>query len=226
MIGAGAALLCCSLLTAGALRPAFGDIARVTWRTRGTHIAEAKPGEKKFSVGFLPSFRERLLIHPNNLSLEIRGLRLEDSGSYEVVVDTSSDPTAPKTLQYRLWVHGDPSRPGDAVGHGGSTVTGHGGSTVTPRGVTEPRAGDPTRQDTDLGQPPEGRGGPGTCGGWGHYCELKGYLVAAVLGPLLVLVVTVHLVTRDKATELGDEVSAGSESPGTAIPLGSSPWQR
>ncbi|XP_027766339.1 uncharacterized protein LOC114072666, partial [Empidonax traillii] len=204
MLGAGVTLLCCLLVAAGALRPVVEDIARVTWRTRGTHIAEAKPREEKFSVDYLPAFRGRLLIHPANLSLEILQLRQEDSGDYEVIVDTLSHPTAPKTFRYFLQVSGDPSGPGDAAGHGGSTVT--------PPGLTEPRPGDPTRPGT-------GGGGLGTCGGWRHYCELKGYLVAAVLGPLLVLLVAVHLVTRDK-------VSAGTESPRAAIPQGWSPWQR
>ncbi|XP_050186275.1 uncharacterized protein LOC126647788 [Myiozetetes cayanensis] len=229
MLGAGATLLCCLLVAVGGLRvpvlwglqgqslsfpalsPVFEDIARVTWRTRGTHIAEAKPREKKFSVDYLPAFHGRLFIHPANLSLEIGQLRPEDSGNYEVVVDTLSDPTSPKTFQYFLRVYGEPSEPGNAAGHGGSTAT--------PPGVTEPRPGDPTTPGTGGGQPPGGREGLGTCGGWRHYCVLKGYLVAAVLGPLLVLLVIVHLVTRDK-------VSAGDESPRAAIPQGWSPWQR
>lgn len=86
---------------------ASGDIARVTWRSRGTHIAEAKPREKLFAVDYLPDFRGRLLIHPTNLSLEIRPLKREDSGRYKVVVDTLSDPTNPKTFSYFLLVRGE-----------------------------------------------------------------------------------------------------------------------
>lgn len=59
------------------------------------------------------------------------------------------------------------------------------------------------------------------------YCTVKGYLVATVLGLLLLLVAAVHIVTRDKATEGRGEVSAGpragSEPP---APQAASPWQR
>ncbi|GAB0200931.1 natural killer cell receptor 2B4-like [Grus japonensis] len=89
-----------------ALHLMSADVARVTWRSRGTHIAEAKPREKIFTIDYLPDFRGRLLIHPTNLSLEIRRLNLADSGRYKVVVDTLSDPTNPKTFHYFLLVHG------------------------------------------------------------------------------------------------------------------------
>lgn len=82
------------------------DIVRVTWMSRGTHIAEAKPREM-FTVNYLPSFRGRLLIHPTNLSLEITSLELRDSGRYKAVVDTSSNPTNPKTFSYLLVVCGE-----------------------------------------------------------------------------------------------------------------------
>lgn len=83
------------------------DIVRVTWRTKGTHIAEAKPRVRMFTTDFLPEFRGRLLIHLNSLSLEINPLQPSDSGSYEVVVDTLSDPTNPKTFHYSLLVLGE-----------------------------------------------------------------------------------------------------------------------
>ena len=96
--------------------------------------------------------------------------------------------------------------------------------------MTEPSAGDTATQGAGGGQPPGGGGGPGVCGVQDRYCVVKGYLVAAVFGPLLMLMAAVHVVTRDKATELGDEVSAGpragSEPPGITAPQGPSPWQR
>ncbi|KAK4807801.1 hypothetical protein QYF61_023634 [Mycteria americana] len=325
--------------------PTSVDIARVTWRSWGTHIAEAKPREKMFAVNYLSDFRGRLLIHPTNLSLEIRPLKLGDSGKYEVVVDTLFDPTNPKTFSYLLLVHGESedggrrvvgtklgSGPPRACPHGGGlpprelpsppiprhppldhaeeprmavwsaekfpflfrclrspaapsprgtqtpwgaaptapspdppkvgagplslkqplaprlrpcpapaggspeTATGTGdaggrsGSTVGPRGASQPHAGDATTQGTGGGQPPGGSGGPGACGVRDGYCAVKGYLVAAVFGPLLILVATIHVMTRDKATEPGDEVSAGqgvgSEPPGITAVQGPYPWQR
>ncbi|XP_072702575.1 uncharacterized protein [Ciconia boyciana] len=249
MAGARATLLCCVLLAAArglhlccgtkllkglegqslffpALRPVSEDIVRVTWRSRGTHIAEAKPREKMFTVNYLPDFRDRLLIHPTNLSLEIRLLQLGDRGKYKVVVDTLSDPTNPKTFSYLLLVHGDSPEMATGTGDAG----GHSGSTVGPRGASEPHAGDATTQSTGGGQPPGSNGGPGACGVRDHYCAVKGYLVAAVFGPLLILVATIHIMTRDKATKPGDEVSVGptvgSEPPGITAVQGPYPWQR
>lgn len=63
------------------LRPVSADIARVTWRSRGTHIAEAKPMEKTFTVNYPLDFHGRLPIHPANLSL---GIRLLNGGQREV----------------------------------------------------------------------------------------------------------------------------------------------
>uniref|UniRef100_A0A8C3JVH7 Uncharacterized protein n=1 Tax=Calidris pygmaea TaxID=425635 RepID=A0A8C3JVH7_9CHAR len=113
-----------------ALPSTSGDIARVTWRTRGTHIAEAKPRQKVFTVDYLPHFRGRLLIHPTNLSLEMGPLELEDSGLYKVVVDTFSDPTNPKTFSYFLLVYGE-SKDGGRRRRGGTGL----GFRVSPRGV-------------------------------------------------------------------------------------------
>lgn len=250
MAGAGATVLCCVLLAAaGGLRLCCGtellkglqgqslsfpalqpgevpDIARVTWRSRGLHIAEAKPRVKMFTVDYLPKFHGRLLIHPTNLSLEISPLKLEDSGRYKVVVDTLSDPTKPKTFSYLLLVHD--GWPKTAAGTG--DTGGHSGSTATPRGATEPRAGDTPTPGAGGGQPPGDGGGPEVCGVRDRYCVVKGYLVATIFGPLLILVAAVHVVTRDKATEPGDEVSAGprvgSEPPGFTAPQGPSPWKR
>ncbi|XP_065516283.1 uncharacterized protein LOC136004086 isoform X2 [Lathamus discolor] len=129
MAGSGTSLVCCVLLVAAkglclccatellkglkgqslsfpALQLLSHDIVRVTWRTKGTHIAEAKPRVRMFTADFLPEFRGRLLIHPNSLSLEINPLQPSDSGSYEVVVDTLSDPTNPQTFHYSLLVLG------------------------------------------------------------------------------------------------------------------------
>ncbi|CAM9989578.1 unnamed protein product, partial [Bubo scandiacus] len=121
-----------------ALHPMAEDIVRVTWRFQGTHIAEAKPRQKLFTVDYLPRFRGRLFIHPASLSLEIRLLKPGDGGRYEVVMDTFSDPTNPKIFSYLLLVNGDSpatmAGPGDAGGHSGSTAG--------PRGVTEPPAAD------------------------------------------------------------------------------------
>ncbi|KAM6190409.1 uncharacterized protein WM294_013906 [Sarcoramphus papa] len=222
MAGARATLLCCVLLAAaGGLRLCCGikllkglkgqalsfpamhsvsaDIVRVTWRSRGTHIAEAKPREKLFTVDYLPNFRGRLLIHPTNLSLEIRPLKLGDSGRYEVVMDTLFHPTNPKTFSYLLLVHD--GSPETAAGTG--DAGGHSRSTAEPWGVTEPSAGDTATQGASGVQPPGGGGGPGVCGVQDRYCVVKGYLVAAVFGPLLMLMAAVHVMTRDKATRAG-----------------------
>lgn len=67
-----------------------------------------------------------------------------------------------------------------------------------PRGVTEPDAGDTGTQGTGGGQPPGGSSGPEACRVQDYYCVVKGYLMATVFGLLLMLVATVHIVTRDK----------------------------
>jgi len=112
----------------------------------------------------------------------------------------------------------------------GTDEGGYGGSMAGPWGATEPRAGDATTQGAGGGQPPGDGRGPGVCEARGHYCVVKGYLVATILGLLLMLVAAVHVMTRDKATELGDEVSAGprvgSEPPGISTPWRPAPWQR
>lgn len=105
--------LCCDIkllkglkrqsLSFPALFPFFADITRVSWRSQGTHITE---DEKRFTVDYVPRFRGRQFIHPTNLSLKIRPLKLGDNGKYEVVMDTLSDPTKPKTFSYSLRVHG------------------------------------------------------------------------------------------------------------------------
>ncbi|XP_069734491.1 uncharacterized protein [Phaenicophaeus curvirostris] len=228
LAAAGGLRLCCGLMMLKGLKgqslafpslcPMSADIARVTWRSQGTHIAEAKPREMKFTVNYLPSFHNRLFIHLTNLTLEIRPLRLEDRGRYEVVVDTLSDPTRPKTFSYILEVYGDPPDDDDAEGPSGGTMG--------PWRVTEPQGGDTTTRSMDGG----GSGGPAGCGVQDNYCVVKGYLVAAVVGSLLVLVASIHIVTRDKATETGNEVSPGpgwgSEPFGISVPQGASLWQR
>ncbi|KAM9626154.1 T-lymphocyte surface antigen Ly-9-like [Morphnus guianensis] len=108
--------LCCDIkllkglkgqsLSFPALHPFFADITQVTWRSQGTHITEAKPKEKRLTIDYVPRLRGQLFIHPTNLSLEIRPPKLGDNGKYEVVVDTLSDPTKPKTFSYSLRVHG------------------------------------------------------------------------------------------------------------------------
>lgn len=85
----------------------------------------------------------------------------------------------------------------DATGDTG----GHWEATVGPWGTTKPYARDAVTEGEGGGQPPGGGGGPGTCGVQDRYCVVKGYLVTAVFGPLLMLVAAVHVATRDKATE-------------------------
>ena len=97
--------------------PASADIARVIWRNWETHIAEAKPRENRFNADYLPGLRGRLFLHPTRLSLEIRPLQLEDSGPYQVIVDTFSEPTNPKNSSYFLIVHGE-SKDGGRRGPG------------------------------------------------------------------------------------------------------------
>ncbi|XP_074784878.1 uncharacterized protein LOC141971435 [Athene noctua] len=207
-----------------ALHPMSEDIVRVTWRFQGTHIAEAKPRQKMFTVDYLPRFRGRLFIHHASLSLEIRLLKPGDSGRYEVVMDTFSDPTNPKAFSYLLLVNGD--SPTTTTGPG--DTGGHSRSTAGPRGVTEPRAADTVTWGAGGGQPPGNGGGSGGCGVQDRYCVVKGYLVAAVFGPLLLLVVAIHIMTRDKATELGVSVGprVGSEPPSITTPQGPASWQR
>ncbi|XP_065516282.1 uncharacterized protein LOC136004086 isoform X1 [Lathamus discolor] len=238
MAGSGTSLVCCVLLVAAkALQLLSHDIVRVTWRTKGTHIAEAKPRVRMFTADFLPEFRGRLLIHPNSLSLEINPLQPSDSGSYEVVVDTLSDPTNPQTFHYSLLVlDGSPLLvPGTGVTKGstGSRVDPHAasvpgtgdtkgpiGSTVDPHGALEPGAGDTGKQDTGGRQP------PGSCWAQDRYCLVKGYLMAGVFVPLVLLVAAVHIMTRDKGTKAGNGVLAGVEPPHITAPQGPSPWQR
>ncbi|XP_074931110.1 uncharacterized protein LOC142048288 [Phalacrocorax aristotelis] len=244
MAGARATLLCCVLLAAPqglclccsiklleglkdqsfffpALQHESVDIVRVTWRFQGSHIAEIKPREKMSTINYLPNFYGRLVIHPSNLSLEIRPLQLADSGSYVVVMDTLSDPTNPKTFSYLLLVCDD------LPGTGG--VGGQSRSTAEPRGPTEPWTGDITTEGAGGGEPPGGSSGMGVCRAPGQYCVVKGYCVAAVFGPLLILVATVHFVTRDKATKLGGEVPMGPRTgfspPNITTPQQPSPWQ-
>ncbi|XP_061299767.1 uncharacterized protein LOC133263913 [Pezoporus flaviventris] len=153
------------------------DIVRVTWRTKGTHIAEAKPRVRMFTTDFLPEFQDRLLIHPNSLSLQINPLQPSDSGSYEVVVDTLSDPTNPKTFRYSLLVLDGSPVPmpgtGDTKGSIRSTVDPHGPpvlgagdtkgaieSTVDPHGALVPRTG-VTKGPTGSRVDPHGASEPG-----------------------------------------------------------------
>ncbi|XP_068027317.1 uncharacterized protein [Melanerpes formicivorus] len=116
------------------------DISRVLWSTGAVHIAEAKPREKLFKVDLLPRFRRRLLLHPSNLSLEMRALREQDEGFYQLVVDTFSDPTNPRTSSYFVQVLG--SSPWTAAGP--TATGGRSRSTVGPQGVTKPHASDTT----------------------------------------------------------------------------------
>ncbi|KAM8986247.1 uncharacterized protein PRD47_018509 [Ara ararauna] len=238
MAGAGTTLACCLLLVATkglclccamellkglkgqslsfpALHLLSHDIVRVTWRTKGTHIAEAKPRVRMFTADFLPEFRGRLLIHPNNLSLEISPLKPPDSGSYEVIVDTLSDPTNPKTFHYSLLVLDGSPEPVP----GTDDTKGPIGSTVDPHGSSEPGAGDTVTQDTGGRQPPV------SCRAQDHYCLVKGYLMAGVFVPLVLLVAAVHIMTRDKGTKAGNRVLAGVEPPGITTLQGPSPWQ-
>ncbi|XP_021232417.1 uncharacterized protein LOC110387972 [Numida meleagris] len=215
MAGAGAALLCCVLLVVAgglrccrarevltgqrgrslsfpALRRVAEDIVRITWisETRGTHIAEAKPKMKEFAADFLPHFQGRLRIHPQSLSLEITELSSSDSGKYRAVVDIASSPSSPRTFSYLVLVLDHP--PGTTRGDTG----GHSRSTTGPRTSAEPRNGGGTTPGPGRGQIPGAGGAPGLCGTRGGYCTLRGYLVAAVFGPLVVLLVAVHVVTR------------------------------
>ncbi|XP_027636447.1 uncharacterized protein LOC114010995 [Falco peregrinus] len=216
MAGARATLLCWALLAAPgglqlchgmkwlegvkgqslcfpALRSISANIVRVTWRFGGTHIAEAKPTKSMFTFSLLPRFHGRLLIHPSNLSLEIRLLRLEDAGNYEVTVDTLSDPTKPKTFYYYLMVHDGSS---ETVTRTGGTG-GHSRSTVAPWEATKPHGRDTVTQGTGGGQPLDKGGRSGMCPAQNGYCVVKGYLVAVIFGLLLLVVAAVHIVTRD-----------------------------
>lgn len=84
-----------------------------------------------------------------------------------------------------------------------------------------------TTQGAGGGQPPGHGGGAGGCGLGDSYCAVKGYLVATVLGLLLLLVAAVHIMTRDKATKAGGEVTAGPRAESEpAAPQGASPWQQ
>lgn len=61
---------------------------------------------------------------------------------------------------------------------------------------SEPGAGEGTTLGPGKGQLPGAGEAPGPCGAQGGYCTLRGYLVASVFGPLVVLLVAVHVVTR------------------------------
>ncbi|XP_042749590.1 uncharacterized protein LOC122192958 isoform X1 [Lagopus leucura] len=175
-----------------ALRPLAEDIVRIIWisETHSTHIAEAKPGVKEFAVNFLPDFQGRLRIHPQLLSLEITELRSTDAGQYSAGVDIASKPSSPRKFTYRVLVLDDPpvTTDGDTGGHSRSTAG--------PGMSSEPHVGEGTTPDPGKGQLLDAGGSPGPCGAQGGYCTLRGYLVAAVFGPLVVLLVAVHVVTR------------------------------
>ncbi|XP_031462165.1 uncharacterized protein LOC116237257 isoform X2 [Phasianus colchicus] len=174
------------------LRPFAEDIVRILWisETHRTHIAEAKPGTKEFAVDFLPDFQGRLRIHPQLLSLEIMELRRADAGLYFAEVDIASKPSSPRKFTYRVLVLDDP--PGTTDGDTG----GHSRSTTGPGVSSEPHAGGGTTPDPGKGQLLDAGGSLGPCGVQGGYCTFRGYLVAAVFGPLVVLLVAVHVVTR------------------------------
>ncbi|XP_010722184.1 uncharacterized protein LOC104914411 isoform X3 [Meleagris gallopavo] len=175
-----------------ALRPVAKDIVRITWtsETHSTHIAEAKPEVKEFAVDFLPDFQGRLRIHPQLLSLEITELRSTDAGQYSAGVDIASKPTSPRKFTYLVLVLDD--SPGSAD----SDTGGPSRSTAGPGMSSEPYAGGGTTPGPGNGQLPDAGGSPGPCGAQGGYCILRGYLVAAVFGPLVILLVVVHVVTR------------------------------
>ncbi|KAM6331179.1 uncharacterized protein FN964_015283 isoform 3-T4 [Alca torda] len=145
MAGAGATILCGVLVAAAggphlccgagvltglkghslsfpALHSDSGDIARVTWRSRGTHMAEAKPRERPFAVGYLPSLGGRPLLQPTNLRPEISPLKPGESGRHEGLVGAFSDPTNLKTFSYFLLVRGGSAGAGDSGGGSGSTA--------------------------------------------------------------------------------------------------------
>ncbi|XP_062921209.1 uncharacterized protein LOC134355363 isoform X2 [Mobula hypostoma] len=64
------------------------DISQVVWRSKGTTIVEYANGHISF---FGPEeYKRRITFHPGNFSLEIRDLRREDTGDYEVTVTSSS----------------------------------------------------------------------------------------------------------------------------------------
>lgn len=90
---------------------------------------------------------------------------------------------------------------------------------MEPQGATEPSAGDTGTQDTGGGQPPR------PCRAQDRYCLVKGYLMAGIFVPLVLLVAVVHVVTRVKCTKAGDGVSSGVEPFGITAPQGPSPWQ-
>lgn len=118
-----------------ALHSDAGDITRVTWRSRGTHTAEAKPRKKLFAMDYLPGLRGQLLLHPTNLRLEISPLKLGDSGRHKAGVDTFSHPTNPKTFSYFLRVRGESK---DGGRRGAASACPCGGQGLPLRELPEP----------------------------------------------------------------------------------------
>ncbi|XP_006119469.2 uncharacterized protein LOC102463311 [Pelodiscus sinensis] len=181
-----------------ALRPVAGDIVRILWFSgkQGTHIAEAKPESRAFRVNYVPYFSNRLAINAGNLSLELRGLRPEDQGPYRAVVDISSDPSHPKTFSYELSVRGRRQEGGRSEGGAmGTPAREEWRTMMEPPTSRDPittggKGGKPTAAGGDGGEP-EGGESWRTC-----HCSLKGYLIAAVYGPLCIAVAVVHLKTR------------------------------
>ncbi|XP_031412787.1 uncharacterized protein LOC104914411 isoform X2 [Meleagris gallopavo] len=84
----------------------------------------------------------------------------------------------------------------DSPGSADSDTGGPSRSTAGPGMSSEPYAGGGTTPGPGNGQLPDAGGSPGPCGAQGGYCILRGYLVAAVFGPLVILLVVVHVVTR------------------------------
>lgn len=89
-----------------------------------------------------------------------------------------------------------PSHTDDSPGSADSDTGGPSRSTAGPGMSSEPYAGGGTTPGPGNGQLPDAGGSPGPCGAQGGYCILRGYLVAAVFGPLVILLVVVHVVTR------------------------------
>ncbi|XP_019373190.1 PREDICTED: uncharacterized protein LOC109297651 [Gavialis gangeticus] len=170
-----------------ALRPVAPDIARIIWfsDSRGTHIAEAKPLSREFRTDYDPVLRPRLALHRGNLSLEITALQLSDSGVYRATVDIQSNPTRPQMFYYELIIQVHQLDP-------------PGSTWPPPQGPTTPVGSRARTSTRDPGGTPRPGEDPGhdksRCGACS--CALKGYIIAAVYGTLLLTVAIVHIKTQ------------------------------
>lgn len=78
------------------------DITEITWRRKSPRLKIAECSNGKINY-FNTSYTGRVTLHRRNFSLEIRDLRGEDAGEYEVTFGTSSGKEIPAIVQLEVY---------------------------------------------------------------------------------------------------------------------------